>query len=97
MSGGEHQVVDAHGLCQSVERVALNDFGTSVCKESFALAREMPEDNIADNSVKNGVAEELQSFVVDFLSFRVAVGDALVHQCHLIITNVVRKNSQYLV
>ena len=50
----------------------------------------MVEDDVTHDSIQNGIAEKLQSLVVDRLSFLVAVHDALVHERHLIIRDVAR-------
>ena len=54
----------------------------------------MAEDDVADDSVEDGIAEKLQPLVVDFLAFGVAVGNALVHQRNLIETDVVGKDAE---
>ena len=86
---GVNEAADAHILGQLVECVALHQLGAGVGEEAFALAGEVPVDNIAHGCVEHGVAQELQTLVVDGLSFLVAVHHALVHQGHLVIADVV--------
>ena len=90
---GENEFVDTHFLSQSSERFALHEFRACIGEKSLALAGEVFEDDITYDGIENGIAKELQSFVVDGFSFLVAACDALVEQCRLVEFNVVRIKS----
>ena len=52
--------------------------------------------DMSHDSTQNGVAEELQTFVVDGLPF-LAAHDALVHQRLLVVFDVIGEEAQNLV
>lgn len=76
-------------MCQFVESFSLHNLASGVGKESFALAFEVSEHDVAHNGVENGVAQELKPLVVYGASLLVALGYALVEQCLLVETDVV--------
>ena len=47
--------------------------------------------------IENGIAQELQSLIVQRLAFVIALADALVHQRLTVILDVVRIKTEYLV
>ena len=57
----------------------------------------MSIDNVANHSIEDGVAQEVQTLVVHWLAFLVATSHALVQQCLLVERQVVRVEAQYLV
>lgn len=59
------ELVEAYLYCQLAERFSLDNLATSVRQEAFALAREMMEDYFTHNSVQDGIAKELQTFIVE--------------------------------
>ena len=87
-SAGEDEIVDAHLHGQFVECVALHEFRSSVGEESLTLTGKMTIDDVSYRSVEDGVAQELQSLVVDGFAFFVSVHDTLVHQRQFIIADV---------
>ena len=89
MAAGKNEFVDAHFLGELVERIALYEFRPRIGEETLALAGEMAVDDITHCSIKNGIAKKLQALVVDGLAFLVAMHDALVHQCQLVVADVV--------
>ena len=52
-------------------------------------------DNIAHNRIEDGITQKLQSFVVQGFTLCIATMDTLVHQSLLVISNVVRIETQY--
>ena len=89
-----HELVqpDFHG--QLVERFALYDLGAGVGQEAFALAFEVPEDDVAHDCIENGVAQELQAFVVQRPSLFRAERGRLVEQGLLVDFQVAGKEAQ---
>ena len=86
----QYELVDAHFLRQSVECFALHEFGACIGEEALAFARKVAVDDVAHGSVENGVAQKFQSFVVHRLALGVALEHAFVHECQLIVADVVR-------
>ena len=85
----KNQFIDTHILGQFVECFSLDKFGTGVGQESFSFARKMMVDDVAYYCVENGITEKFKSFIVYRFTLVVAVHDALVHQRHFIIFNIV--------
>ena len=82
--------VNAHLLCEFVKRVALYEFRTSICKETLAFTRKMIVNNMSYDSIKDGIAEKFESFVIHRFPFTVPTHNAFMHQSQLIITDVAR-------
>ena len=57
----------------------------------------MTVNNVTHSSVEYSITQELQSLVVQRLALVVALADALVHQRHLVILDIVGVESQYLI
>jgi hypothetical protein len=57
----------------------------------------MAEDDVADHSIEDGVAQKLQAFVVDRTPFLIATAYALVQQGLFIIADVVRIETQNMI
>ena len=55
----------------------------------------MFEHDVTDDSIEDGIAQELQPLIVQRLALVVALADALVHQRHLVILDVVGVEPQY--
>ena len=54
-------------------------------------------DDVAHDGIEDGVAKKFEPLIVHWLPFLVAVHDALVHQGHLVITDIVGIESDDLV
>ena len=75
----------------------MHDFGTCICEKTFATAFEMLIDNISHDGVKNGVTQELQSFIIQRASLFRADGGGFVQQSLLVELNVAGIDPQNLI
>ncbi len=64
MFPGFYQLGDAHLGGEPVERVALHNLAARAGEETLALALEMAVDDVAHDSVEDGVAEKFETLVV---------------------------------
>ena len=82
-------MIDSHLLGELVERITLHQLASGIGEESLSLARKVLIHNITHYSIQYGITQKLQALVVHRLALGIAVHDALVHQRHLVITDVV--------
>ena len=94
---GQDELVYTHLLRQFVERVALYQLGAGIGEETLAFAGEVVIHYIANDGIQDGVAKKFKPLVVHRLAFLVTVHDALMHQGHLVVTNVVGVETYNLV
>ena len=87
-AGGDDEVGDAQFVGQFVEGLPLYDFAPCIGEKSFSFSFKALEYDVAHDGTKHGVAEKLEPLVVDGFPF-LLVHDALVHQCLLVIFDVV--------
>ena len=90
----KHQAGDAHLFGQAVERFALHKFRACVGQEAFTLARKVPIDDVTHDGIEDSIAEKFQPFVVHRTPFCVAPHDTFVHQCQLVVANIVGIEAQ---
>ena len=76
------------------DRCSMERYAPSFC---IMLTLVVTVNNVTYSSVEYSITQKLQSLVVQRLALVVALADALVHQRHLVILDVVRIESQYLV
>ena len=75
----------------------MHEFRARIGQKSLALAWEMAIDNVADNRLENGIAEKFEPFVIDGLSFVVALRRTAVEKGRFVIVDMVWVEAQYLV
>ena len=90
----KHQAGDAHLFSQAIERFALHKFRAGVGQEALTLAWKMAIDDVTHDGIKDSIAEKFQPFVVHRTPFCVASHDTFVHQCQLVVANIVGIEAQ---
>ena len=94
---GTNQFHDAHLLCQFVQCFALHQFASGVGEKALALAFKVAINDISHHCVKDGIAQKLQSLIVQCLALGHLSGHALVHQCQLVIADVAGIEACYVI
>ena len=97
MSTTQYQALQSHLFCQFTQSVTTDELRTGVGQETLTLAREMVVDDMSDNSIEQGIAQELQTLIVQRPALLVTTTYALVHQRLLVITDVVRVETHHLI
>ena len=89
-----HQLVQADFHGQFVQRLALHDFRAGVGQESFALPFETLEEDVGHDGVQDGVAQELQAFIVQRAAALGAYEGGFVQHGLLVVLYAARKKAQ---
>lgn len=90
------ELVETNLRCKFAECLPLDYLASGICQEAFSLAGEVMIDYLAYDSSQNGIAEKLQSLVVETVSFFAMGEHRLVHQCFLIEADVMRIEAQHI-
>lgn len=64
MGQSPHMAVEMQRIADAVQALALNDLGTGRCQEALVLAGIGVVEEIGHNSIHDGIAQELQPFIV---------------------------------
>ena len=88
LSAADDEPFQSHFLGKLSQRVAADELRAGIRQEALALAGEMVVDDVAHDGIEQCVAEKLQAFVVQRLALLVAAADALVHQCLLVVADI---------
>ena len=91
-----NELVETYLRCQSSERFALHDLASGIGEEAFSLAGKVVIDYLAYNGIEDGIAQELQPFVVEQGTALGVCVHRLVHQGFLIEAYLVRIEAQHI-
>ena len=85
-----YQVGEAHLGGQLAQRLAADQLGAGVGEEALALALETVEHDVSHHGIEHGIAQKLQTLIVQRTALVVALSAALVCECHLVVVDALR-------
>ena len=88
---------EPHLVGEFAKRLSRNEFRACIRQESLALAFVVAIDDISHSRIKDGITQELQSLVVQRLSFVVALANTLVDECLTVVLDVAGIEAEYLI
>ena len=91
------ELIYAHLLSQFTQRCTTHQLRTGIGQKALALALKMAEHDVAHNSVEDGIAQKLETFVVLRTALFVLPSYTFMQQSLLIKTDVMRIEAQNVV